>query len=702
MANSTETAKETFSFPKKLLMPLVEKYNINVEKSKRFQHIVEMFRDRQNYLVWAVKAFYEKNITITSLERISDWTLENQHLIKSLSKENIISYKSKDEINLLKEEISNLNKIQLVKKTIETFNTDQRQMLLDMSCIDSVNSLNTNKVKFITIYGIFMKFSKLIQGTKDNFIKKVSAIRNQKELLNQLKRVIGKNFEWSKECLLDFIKRFCKTTEIIVDKDNILIVRVNSFSESKILGSRSAWCITRDSKYFSQYVINPGTDKTFQYFFFDFNQPENTRLSMIGFTVQLGRGIIHAHDCQNDSCLHESGYTVNGVKTSIKQILNDYEISGKIIMPIKMSDKYRWTKSSFIDYLQNNFKGDNDYKIEFEDDNHILILVENSDIIQEGLGNTANRAVCDGGEFWNKTSDERTYLLLDFSKTYNDDKSTITFNVSQNDYGIESVRISSDSYGLSFNVAEYCNSIGISDDNFIKQKTANPSMLLHHAVNEDSIEQVKDCLEKNNDSINVNHEFNDKTPVHMAIQNNNIEILKMLVTHKSFDISVIDAFGDTIFSNVIYKIRNTHKDTYVEMMEYLLSLDLDFNIKNINNDTLLILACQKGETLWIVDELLKKKNLDLNVVNDNEDTALSEAIKNKFADVVEKLVRDERIEINSDDENAIMNSDFLSEKLKSFVSATEVEEIKPEPEPTPSKSKYNEVLTNSFLKAIIG
>lgn len=701
MANIIEEEKKTFTFPKKLLMPLVEKYSINVEKNKRFQQIVEMFRDRQNYVVWAVKAFFEKNITITGLEKINEWILKNQHLIKFLSKENIVAYKTKEDIDQLKSEIKNLDKIHMVKKIIETFNTDQRGMLANISHIDDVNSMSVEDENFKMVYNLFVKFNKLIDGVKENFIKRVSSIRDEQALLANLKRVVGKNFEWGKEFLLDFIKRYCPTTEIIVNKDNILIVKVHTFNETKLLGNRTSWCIASQLMYFNRYVIEPGEDKVSQFILFDFNQVDLTELSMIGFTIQQGKGVSAAHDCKNNGCTDDAGYSYNGVKTSISEILRNNNVTGKDLILIKCHTKYTWDKEAFVDFIHKSYAKD-DYKVVFEDDNRMLLLVDNSHVIQQTVNNTMNKAV-GKSDFWNKPSDERTYMFVDFTKEYNDNDAVICFNVCQNEYGIESVRISSDTYGNKLpSVSEYMNSIGVSDDLFIIQKEANPSMVLHSAVNENNLSDVNKCIEQYGDVLNVNHEFNDKTPVHMAIQNNNLEMLKVLVSHPSFDISVIDAFGDTVFSNVIYKIRNTHKDSYVDMMKYLLTLDLDFNIKNINNDTALILACQKEETLWIAEELLKKENLDLNVINDNNDTALSEAIKGKFVTMIDTLVRDSRIEIRECDETGLMACDSLPVSTKEFVkNGGEVEEEKPKEEKvavSSYSSKYDGVLTNEFLK----
>ena len=166
---------------------------------------------------------------------------------------------------------------------------------------------------------------------------------------------------------------------------------------------------------------------------------------MIGFTIQQGKGVSAAHDCKNNGCTDNAGYSYNGVKTSISDILRNNNVTGKDLMLIKCHTKYTWDKEAFVDFIHKSYTKD-DYKVVFEDDNRMLLLVDNSHVIQETVNNTMNKAVGES-DFWNKPSDERTYMFVDFTKEYNDNDAVICFNVCQNEYGIESVRISSDTYG---------------------------------------------------------------------------------------------------------------------------------------------------------------------------------------------------------------------------------------------------------------
>lgn len=68
--------------------------------------------------------------------------------------------------------------------------------------------------------------------------------------------------------------------QMISEFDNILILKIDNFTQSKNLGS-SSWCISRSSEYFSSYTENDAS----QYFIYDFNKDSTDNESMIGLTL---------------------------------------------------------------------------------------------------------------------------------------------------------------------------------------------------------------------------------------------------------------------------------------------------------------------------------------------------------------------------------------------------------------------------------
>jgi len=68
--------------------------------------------------------------------------------------------------------------------------------------------------------------------------------------------------------------------DIVVERDDLLILKVNDYEASSVLGSGS-WCISRSSMYFEDYT----EDDNAQYFIYDFTKDSRDNDSMIGLTL---------------------------------------------------------------------------------------------------------------------------------------------------------------------------------------------------------------------------------------------------------------------------------------------------------------------------------------------------------------------------------------------------------------------------------
>ena len=111
------------TYNKKQMQPLIDKYAINPETNKLFINVVEMFDGQPNYQIWAVKMIFSKTIDSEELERIHDWVTKNQTLVKSLEKQNVVSYSTKALINQLFKEMEGLYNTAVIKSTSNNFNT---------------------------------------------------------------------------------------------------------------------------------------------------------------------------------------------------------------------------------------------------------------------------------------------------------------------------------------------------------------------------------------------------------------------------------------------------------------------------------------------------------------------------------------------------------------------------------------------------
>ena len=98
-------------YSKKQIEPLIKKYAINPETNTLFKDIINMFADKPNYQVWALKTVFSHALTFDNLVHIKNWSEENKNHIKSLTKKNIVSYSTKRDLLSLLKEIDGLNQI---------------------------------------------------------------------------------------------------------------------------------------------------------------------------------------------------------------------------------------------------------------------------------------------------------------------------------------------------------------------------------------------------------------------------------------------------------------------------------------------------------------------------------------------------------------------------------------------------------------
>ena len=109
-----------------------------------------------------------------------------------------------------------------------------------------------------------------------------------------------------KEHFLKAIANHCHKTKVIYDKNNIVIIKVNSFSDCNFIFCHSTinWCIANHECHWNDYVNKKGHK---QFFIIDFNKvngipgTKDYNLSLIGFTIKDDK--IYAAHARNDDGL---------------------------------------------------------------------------------------------------------------------------------------------------------------------------------------------------------------------------------------------------------------------------------------------------------------------------------------------------------------------------------------------------------------
>lgn len=370
--NDFESKYSEFCELNKKQMPNATKFtDIN---SPVLKYIFALTNGSKNFFFWAVNAHYKSNMSIFLLERIMVWNDKYSQLSNKLKKGTITGYTGSHDLFCLDKEMAKLRQIKRASDVINMFNTAQKKALKGYSL---------NKRDYETL----SKFGKLSGKKKNNFIRKMSTVEDPAEILRQMSFLADVHFEWKKESLLDFIKNTDGfKCEIVIDKGDMILLKVNDYETVKRLAKTTNWCISKDKKYWNEYVENH--PQATQYVLMDFSRKEDDNLSIVGFTTVHDRGITNAHDFQNKNLMQgkripqiaeiksfASRYIDN---SNIYCVLDKYGINLSDVVTYEPS-QYKWNRESMFEYL-NQCVDEEDYYIIYDDGQKVAIIVESDDV----------------------------------------------------------------------------------------------------------------------------------------------------------------------------------------------------------------------------------------------------------------------------------------------------------------------------------
>ena len=636
-------------YNKKQMQPLIDKYAINPETNKLFTKVCEMFDGKPNYQIWAVKMIFSKSMTMEELEIIHHWATNNQTLVKSLEKQNIVSYSTKNAISQLFKEMEGLDNLSIIKNAISHFNTDQRKMLTSSLLPKEYTAMegysNTDVKKWANI---FRKFNRLPYDRKNKFYSNCSRLRNLDNLRDAITTCLETTYEWNKEDLLAYIANVTTDCEVVLDNGNFVIVHVPSFKSSKLLcgNGRTKWCICREDSYFRQYVTDDGNRN--QYFLFDFGRKECDAFAHIGFTIENGRGVYCAQTCDNQPM--KDGFTQNGETLNIKQALDRAGCNMSLFLRLRPLVNYGWDMDSILKLVKSNPEH---YAIAYEKDGRMII-----NILQRGgveklishtlIGNRGSITI---------DNNNKLYVYLDTNLDCNNDRSLIVMRYEKDQYGSLSLKNMFDPYNNDIRETKFLSSIGITSDDYLGREAIDPQILIHKLIDENDELGALKLLEKEGKDFNVNYEFNQRIPVIQAINASMFKLFEAIVNHPKFESSAVDGFGETLFESLIYlyggddiSINKEEDQHLTEMINIILQSDTyDFNAKDLNSDTVINIACEYPKMVWIVQALASKRNVDINVVNDFECAALGACIRNKNLEALKIIGKRPDIVVREED-----------------------------------------------------
>jgi len=329
----------------KMISNLTSKYGINL-RDTRTKRMYIYSDGSKNFFQWAVIAYYQNGISLSTIKSILTWNESYKQLAKNLSKGTITAYTSKDSIPFLISEMSILRKHKRINDSINSFNTAQKKMLKENELSDDVKQA-------------LWRLSCLSETKRLNFVKKVSDVNDFSELSRQLKFVTSVHFTWSKESFMDFIENVDGIKcEKIFENDNIVLVKALDYETVKQLGKTTNWCISKNKHYWNNYIENYHGNAT-QYMVFDFSRVEDDKLSIIGFTVTKNKGITSAHNFINEPLMNEDNQEqvfLDSFISRFKDNKNIYSIladDGIDITLVVHYDAlpYEWNKESMMHHL---------------------------------------------------------------------------------------------------------------------------------------------------------------------------------------------------------------------------------------------------------------------------------------------------------------------------------------------------------------
>lgn len=329
----------------KMVGNLMSKFGLSTNDI-RIKRIYIYSDGSKNFFQWAVSAFCQNNISLTTIKDILSWNESYKQLAKNLSKGTITAYTSRDTIFVLLDEMRELRKEKRINDSINSFNTAQKKMFKE-------NELNSD------IKQALWRLSRLSDTKRLNFIKKMSDVSDFAELVRQLKFVTSVHFAWNKESFMDFIANVegikC---EKIFENENIVLIKAIDYETIKQLGKTTNWCISKNKHYWNNYIENY-KGMTTQYMIFDFSRVEDDKLSIIGFTTTRNKGITSAHNFINEPLMNDNEREQVFLESFIsrfKDNKNIYSILADDGIDITLvvhydTPPYNWDKNSLMDYL---------------------------------------------------------------------------------------------------------------------------------------------------------------------------------------------------------------------------------------------------------------------------------------------------------------------------------------------------------------
>ena len=386
----------------KIFKELSSKYGVSIN-SLLYKELYIYTEGSKNFIQWGVDLVIKTHCPTSVIYNILIWNTYYKQLTNKLSKGTITAYKTQKDIHQLMDELIVLRNEKRVNDTINQFNTTQKKMLKN-------NDLSDLDKKTI------IKFSKLSDVKKNNFIRKVSTIEDLNELMRQMRHASSLHFSWNKDSLMDFLENVEGIKyEIVCENENVVLLQVFDFETIKQLAKTTNWCISKNKSYWNNYITQ-SNGKSRQYMIFDFSKLEDDKLSIVGLTSTVNRGITSAHNFTNQNLINDyylKGLMLNSYLAkyedahNIEGILKKCGIDINLILEYK-TPSYEWSYNGLMNKLI-MYVDEDDITVLMHNDNKLALSVTNEDI-SKFFGNDYFERIC------SDYSENQHIIFADFNK----------------------------------------------------------------------------------------------------------------------------------------------------------------------------------------------------------------------------------------------------------------------------------------------
>lgn len=292
--------------------------NMNMAKSivskklEAFDKLKELLSKNIGYIGKFTQYLMEENVPYKDLQDLYGKLIELK--TKNINIDiNIYTYEKL--IDKIQDSENELN----VNSVLTQFPSEQKKIVKELLNISYERS---------KVYNALLKISK-----KENlkaFISKISRYKTHNELKNAI-QIFAKDATNDIESVKKYVNE-SNDSDIVLEKDNILIINVKSITDIKYLGSDTSWCILNN------YSWDSYTKNRLQYVLYNYDKQDVDPKFKIGFTLNKDGSLYAAHDILD---FNSKEYLLDILKTnniSIQDIIQkDIPNLGEIVLDRKTS-----------------------------------------------------------------------------------------------------------------------------------------------------------------------------------------------------------------------------------------------------------------------------------------------------------------------------------------------------------------------------